>query len=183
MTWLIHQQKNCLQKTFCRKSHLPSDKPAIQNNIHQFKTVQCLPIPLEEAWDFFSSPKNLAVITPQELNLVPITPLPEEMYPGTFIQYKVRPVLGIPITWVTEITHVQDRRYFVDEQRLGPYRIWHHQHHFKQVEGGTEMTDIVDYRVPLGPLGVLLQKIFVGKQVERIFEFRREKLVELFGEP
>lgn len=150
--------------------------------MHQIKSIQRIPITLDEAWDFFSSPKNLAVITPKELNLVPLTELPAEMYPGMFIQYKVRPILNIPITWVTEITYIEDKKFFVDEQRLGPYQIWHHQHHFKAIPGGVEMTDIVDYRVPLGPLGILLQKIFVGKQVEGIFEFRNKKLVELFGE-
>lgn len=150
--------------------------------MHQFKTVQRLPISIEKAWEFFSSPKNLEVITPEKLNLVPISELPEEMYPGMFIRYKVRPLLGIPLTWVTEITHIRENQFFVDEQRLGPYRIWHHQHHFKVIPGGVEMTDIVDYRIPMGPFGILLQKLFIGKKVEGIFEFRRKKLTEIFGE-
>jgi ligand-binding SRPBCC domain-containing protein len=149
--------------------------------MHQLKTVQKLPISLEEAWDFFSSPKNLAVITPKELNLVPTSELPERMYPGIFIEYTVRPLLGIPTKWVTEITHIKDREYFVDEQRLGPYRIWHHQHHFRAVPSGVEMTDIVDYRLPLGPIGILMEKIWVGKAVREIFEFREKRLIELFG--
>jgi ligand-binding SRPBCC domain-containing protein len=149
--------------------------------MHQLKTVQLLPITLEQAWDFFSSPKNLATITPESLNLVPITELPAAMYPGIFVTYRVRPLLGIPMTWVTEITHIEDKRFFVDEQRLGPYRIWHHQHHFRAVPGGVEMTDIVDYRLPLGPVGVLMQKLLVGQKVREIFEFRQKRLEELFG--
>ena len=149
--------------------------------MHQLKTIQQLPISLEEAWSFFSSPKILAVITPKELNLVPISELPGEMYPGMFIQYSVRPLLGIPVTWVTEITHVRDLEFFVDEQRLGPYKIWHHQHHFKAIAGGVEMTDIVDYRLPFGLLGIVTEKIMVGNEVKKIFEFRRKRLEELFG--
>lgn len=150
--------------------------------MHQLKVIQNLPISLEKAWGFFSSPKNLAVITPPELNLVPTSKLPEEMYPGMFIEYTVKPLLGIPTKWVTEITHVRDQSFFVDEQRLGPYRIWHHQHHFKKIKGGVEMTDIIDYRLPFGPIGILTEKLFVGSKVKDIFKFREKKLIELFGE-
>ncbi len=150
--------------------------------MHRLTTVQTLPISLEKAWDFFSNPQNLAKITPPDMNLIPTSPLPSETYPGLFITYKVKPLLGIPMLWVTEITHVRDQAFFVDEQRLGPYRIWHHQHHFKAVKGGVEMTDIVDYRLPLGPLGVLMQKILVGNMLKGIFEYRTKRLVELFGE-
>jgi ligand-binding SRPBCC domain-containing protein len=150
--------------------------------MHQLKSVQRLPITLDEAWDFFSSPKNLKVMTPEELNLVPTSELPDRMYPGQFIEYKVKPVLGIPMTWVTEITHVKDREFFVDEQRVGPYKIWHHQHHFREIDGGVEMTDIIDYLLPLGPIGVITEWLFVGGKIKEIFEFRHKKLVELYGE-
>ncbi len=149
--------------------------------MHRLTTVQFLPIPLEKAWDFFSNPTNLNKITPKEMNLVPTSALPEKSYPGMFITYKVKPLLDIPMLWVTEITHLKDKEFFVDEQRIGPYRIWHHQHHFKAVVGGVEMTDIVDYRIPGGPFGVLLEKLFIGNKVRSIFEFRRKRLVELFG--
>lgn len=149
--------------------------------MHRLTTIQTLPISLEKAWDFFSNPSNLSKITPKEMNLIPTSALPETTYPGMLITYKVKPLLGIPMLWVTEITHVRDMAFFVDEQRLGPYRIWHHQHHFKAVKGGVEMTDIVDYRVPFGPIGLLLQKLFIGKKVAGIFEFRHQRLVELFG--
>lgn len=150
--------------------------------MHRFTCQQFIPISMEEAWAFFSSPANLQLMTPPALNLVPITEIPEQMYEGMFVTYRVRPLAGIPMTWVTEITHLKHHRYFIDEQRLGPYHIWHHQHHFKAVPGGVEMTDIVDYRVPLGPLGVWLQKLFIGKKVEEIFAYRRKRLIELFGE-
>ena len=150
--------------------------------MHQLRSIQKLPICLEEAWDFFSSPKNLKVITPDYLNLVPITPFPDDMYEGLFITYQVKPLLGIPMTWVTEITHIRDKEYFVDEQRLGPYQIWHHQHHFEAIESGVKMIDIIDYRVPLGILGKVLQKLFIGNQLNGIFEYRRKRLIELWGE-
>lgn len=150
--------------------------------MHRLTTVQYLPISLEKAWDFFSNPANLAKITPKDMNLIPTSALPEKTYPGMLITYKVKPILGIPILWVTEITHVSQQAFFVDEQRLGPYRIWHHQHLFKAVKGGVEMTDIVDYRLPFGPIGLLMQKLFIGKKVASIFEYRRKRLIEMFGE-
>ncbi|MCC6723671.1 MAG: SRPBCC family protein [Saprospiraceae bacterium] len=149
--------------------------------MHRLSSVQFLPISLEKAWDFFSNPHNLNQITPKEMNLVPTSELPEKSYPGMFITYKVKPILGIPMLWVTEITQLREHEFFVDEQRIGPYRIWHHQHLFKAVKGGVEMTDIVDYRVPGGPFGVLLEKLFIGQKVRSIFEYRRKKLIELFG--
>jgi ligand-binding SRPBCC domain-containing protein len=149
--------------------------------MHRITTVQRLPISLERAWDFFSSPKNLSLITPEALNLVPTCEVPERMYPGMIVTYNVRPVAGIPMEWVTEITHVRDKEFFVDEQRSGPYRIWHHQHHFRAVEGGVEMTDIVDYKIPFGIFGKVLERLFIGKQVAGIFEFRRKRLIEMFG--
>jgi ligand-binding SRPBCC domain-containing protein len=149
--------------------------------MHRLTTVQTLPISLEAAWDFFSNPTNLSKITPKDMNLIPTSELPKKSYPGMFITYKVKPLLGIPMLWVTEITHLRENEFFVDEQRLGPYRIWHHQHHFKAVKGGVEMTDIVDYRLPGGPIGVIMEKLFIGGKVRSIFEFRNKRLIELFG--
>jgi ligand-binding SRPBCC domain-containing protein len=149
--------------------------------MHRLQTIQTLPISLEEAWAFFSHPANLAKITPPEMNLVPTCAVPDHTYPGLMITYKVKPLLGIPLRWVTEITHVREQEFFVDEQRLGPYRIWHHQHHFKPVPGGVEMTDIVDYRLPLGPIGVLMNSLFIGKKLKGVFEYRRQQLIALFG--
>ena len=150
--------------------------------MHRLETVQKLPISLEKAWAYFSSPQNLKEITPDEMGFKVLTPnLPEKMYTGIFISYLVKPLLGIPITWVTEITHIQEEVFFVDEQRLGPYQIWHHQHFFKKIEGGVEMRDIVDYRLPLGVFGKWVNALFIGNRVKKIFDYRRSKLVELFG--
>lgn len=104
------------------------------------------------------------------------------IFPGQIIQYRVTPILGIPMKWVTEITHVQDRKYFVDEQRFGPYSLWHHKHFFKEIDGGVEMEDIVDYKVPMGILGQLVHPILVAPKLKEIFDFRRKKLIGLFGE-
>ncbi|MBK6904264.1 MAG: SRPBCC family protein [Saprospirales bacterium] len=149
--------------------------------MHQLKRTQRLPIDLQTAWDFFSSPRNLSVITPPEMGFELRSELPEKMYPGLFITYTVRPLLGIPLTWVTEITHIREGEYFVDEQRVGPYRIWHHQHFFKEIPSGVEMTDIVDYQLPLGFLGKLAHPILVKSRLQDIFAFRHNKLIELFG--
>lgn len=151
-------------------------------SVHVLKTVQKIPVSLEEAWDFFSHPKNLAVMTPAYLNLrFTNTLYGEEMYPGQVMTYRVKPLFGIPLFWMTEITHVQPGRFFVDEQRFGPYSLWHHQHHFREIPGGVEMTDLVHYKLPLGFLGDIADKLFVRKQLEGIFQFRFRKVEELFG--
>lgn len=103
------------------------------------------------------------------------------MYAGQIIEYKVRPVAGIPVYWMTEITQVKDREYFIDEQRFGPYALWHHQHHFRPIPGGVEMTDIVHYKNPLGFLGRLANRLFVARKLEHIFQYRYKKVEELFG--
>ncbi|MCB0705598.1 MAG: SRPBCC family protein [Saprospiraceae bacterium] len=147
----------------------------------QLKKVQRLPIDIKHAWDFFSSPANLAVITPDEMGFVVKTALPERMYAGMLIEYTVRPMWNIPVTWVTEITHVEAGTYFVDEQRVGPYAIWHHQHFFKEIPGGVEMTDIVDYQLPLAPFGNIIHSPIIRPKLEHIFNYRWNKLIELFG--
>lgn len=150
--------------------------------IHTLKTVQRLPISMAQAWDFFSTPLNLEAITPKHLKFQILSDLKGvKMYPGQLIKYYVTPFLGIRMYWVTEITHVEQGKFFVDEQRVGPYGMWHHQHHFKEVDGGVEMTDIVDYGVPFGPLGALAHSLFVKKQVAGIFEYRAQVLEKKFG--
>lgn len=146
------------------------------------KTVQHIPVTLEQAWDFFSNPANLQTITPDGMGFRVISKHHgTRMYAGQLIEYKVKPVLNIPIYWMTEITQVQHQEYFIDEQRYGPYNLWHHQHHFKAVEGGVEMTDIVHYRIPLGFLGNIANALFVRKKLKGIFEYRYHKVEELFG--
>ena len=150
------------------------------SKVYNLKTVQFLPCSLEKAWDFFSSPSNLATITPKELNFKILSKELTSMYPGQIFEYKVHPVLGIPLYWMTEITHVVENKYFVDEQRFGPYTMWHHQHHFKVVEGGVEMTDIVHYKLPMWFLGDIANALFVKKQLNKIFDYRFKKVDEMF---
>jgi ligand-binding SRPBCC domain-containing protein len=150
--------------------------------VYSIKEVQRMPVSLDEAWSFFSHPRNLAVMTPEYLNLKFTNELfGDEMYPGQVMTYKVKPVLGIPMFWMTEITHVMDRKFFVDEQRFGPYALWHHQHHFREIHGGVEMTDLVHYKVPGWIIGDLANTLFIRKKLEEIFSFRRKKVEELFG--
>jgi ligand-binding SRPBCC domain-containing protein len=151
--------------------------------VHTLKRVQRLPISLEKAWDFFSSPLNLKEITPPYMGFdVKSDPaFLQKMYAGQIITYTVKPLLNIPLFWMTEIKHVADKQFFVDEQRVGPYTIWHHQHHFKAVLGGVEMTDLVHYKIPLGWLGDFANWLFVRRQLEGIFDFRWKKLEEMFG--
>jgi len=144
--------------------------------------TQKIPVPINKAWDFISSPLNLQLITPPYMGFKVISPgLPEKMYPGMMIQYKVSPLLGIPLTWVSEISQVQEFEFFVDEQRVGPYALWHHQHHLAEINGGVLMTDIVNYKPPFGILGNLANSLLIKKQLRAIFEYRRTKLEELFG--
>jgi ligand-binding SRPBCC domain-containing protein len=150
--------------------------------IYTLHTKQNLPITVEEAWDFLSSPKNLKTITPDYMGFIIQSGAEKPMFPGQLIQYIVTPVLGIPTKWVTEITHVVDKKYFVDEQRFGPYALWHHKHFIKEIPGGVEMEDIVDYKLPLGILGQLAHPILVKPKLKEIFDYRSQKLIELFGE-
>ena len=122
-------------------------------------------------------------ITPPHLNLKVTNEIyGDEVYSGQVMTYKVKPLLGIPFSWMTEIRHVEPLKYFVDEQRKGPYKLWHHQHHFKTIEGGTEMIDIVHYRLPMGLLGSMANEWMIKKELRKIFSYRYNKIIELFGE-
>lgn len=149
--------------------------------MYQLKTKQIIPTDLETCWNFFSSPKNLKIITPEYMGFEVLFEIPEKMYAGLMIEYEVKPLLGIPMKWITEITHVDEMKFFVDEQRKGPYRIWHHEHHFKQVENGIEMTDIVSYEIPFGVLGKIAQPLIVKNKLNQIFDYRFQKVEEIFG--
>lgn len=149
--------------------------------IHTIKRTQILPIDLQTAWDFFSSPKNLAVITPPEMGFKTLyTSGGEKTYAGQIIRYKVNVLPGLPVHWVTEITQVSELNYFIDEQRFGPYALWHHQHHFKKIEGGVEMTDEVNYAIPFGFIGRLANWLFVEQRVNGIFDHRFKILENYF---
>ena len=148
--------------------------------MYQLKTKQFVKTDMATCWDFFSDPKNLSKITPQSMGFIVRTELPDKMYEGLMIEYTVSPMLGIPMNWITEIKTVKNHSFFVDEQRKGPYLIWHHEHHFKEVDGGVEMTDIVSYELPLGFLGRLMHPILVKNKLKEIFDYRRQKVDELF---
>ncbi len=151
-------------------------------SIKSLTTRQILPLSMAKAWDFFSSPRNLNEITPEDMTFVITSQVPKKMYEGLLITYKVSPFLNIPLNWVTEITHIREPFYFVDEQRIGPYRMWHHEHHFREVPGGVEMTDILHYDVGMGFIGRLASLLFVDRKVKSIFAFREQKLKEMFRE-
>jgi len=148
--------------------------------MEKLKQEQFLPITLDQAWKFFATPKNLNEITPDNMVFQIISSLPETMYEGMFINYRLKPMLNISIAWCTEITHIKEKEYFVDEQRIGPYRIWHHEHHFKAVEGGVIMTDILHYDIGKWFIGQIVGKLFVNKKVKSIFAYRFKLLASYF---
>ncbi|WP_299061964.1 SRPBCC family protein [uncultured Polaribacter sp.] len=150
--------------------------------IYTFHRKQKLPITLDQAWEFLSSPKNLKTITPEYMSFNILSGAEKPMYAGQIIQYIVTPILGIKTKWVTEITHVKHKEYFVDEQRFGPYALWHHKHFIKEIDRGVEMEDIIDYKVPMGILGQLVHPFLVKPKLEEIFAYRQKKLLELYGE-
>ena len=141
--------------------------------IHQIIKQQLIKSSIEEVWDFASSPKNLKKITPNYMNfIIKSKNTDEKIYPGMIIYYNVSPILKIPTRWVTEITHVKKNQYFVDEQRVGPYKIWHHEHHFKAQKDGVLMTDIISYKLPFGILGRIVNFLFIKKKINDIFNYR-----------
>jgi ligand-binding SRPBCC domain-containing protein len=150
--------------------------------LYKLHKKQNLPITVDEAWTFLSSPKNLKTITPDYMGFNILSGADREMFAGQIIQYIVTPVLGIKTKWVTEITHVNQGHYFVDEQRFGPYALWHHKHFIRPIKGGIEMEDIIDYKLPLGWIGQLANPILVKPKLKEIFDYRQQKLIELFGE-
>ncbi|GGG47974.1 SRPBCC family protein [Bizionia arctica] len=152
-----------------------------KGTVYTLSSKQKLPISLDEAWKFLSNPKNLKTITPEYMGFNIISGSDKPMFAGQIIQYIVTPVFGIKTNWVTEITHVVDKTYFVDEQRFGPYALWHHKHFITEVPGGVEMEDIIDYKLPFGFLGRWIHPILVKPKLIEIFNHRTKKLNELFG--
>jgi ligand-binding SRPBCC domain-containing protein len=150
--------------------------------IYTLRRTTRLPVPPEQAWAFFSDPRNLPRLTPEGMGFRVVSELPAHMYAGMMIEYRVCPVAGIPLRWLTEITHVRDGAYFVDEQRCGPYALWHHEHHFRpQRDGGTEMEDVVTYVPPFGVLGRLAHPLLIAPRLRRIFDYRAARITELFA--
>lgn len=149
---------------------------------YQLRKEQFIPASLDEVWDFVSRPSNLKQITPEHMGFdITSEDLPDKMYPGMIITYNVKPLFGIKMRWVTEITQVEEKRYFVDEQRSGPYSMWHHQHILEEVEGGVLMKDIVSYKPPMGFLGAIANRVMIRRQLEAIFDYRTKALEKKFG--
>jgi ligand-binding SRPBCC domain-containing protein len=150
---------------------------------YRLEFSQKLPVDLDQAWDFFSSPLNLEEITPNDMTFEVTSPDMDhtKMYPGLIITYKVAPLFGIKLNWVTEITHVKDKEYFIDEQRFGPFAFWHHQHHFKKIDGGVLMHDTLHYGIGWGPIGFIVNALMVKNKINGIFKFRHQKVETLFG--
>jgi ligand-binding SRPBCC domain-containing protein len=148
--------------------------------LHRLERSQVLPVAPEEAWGFFTDPRNLARITPTDMAFEVTSALPTTVYPGLMITYRVRPLFGLGVQWVTEITHVDEGARFVDEQRIGSYRLWHHEHSFRPAEKGTEVHDLVCYALPLGPAGELAHPL-IRSRLQRIFDYRSEVLSAIFG--
>jgi ligand-binding SRPBCC domain-containing protein len=163
----------------CGTAH-PCQSPAPMT-LHHLSQEQILPITLAEAWDFFSSPRNLDSITPPELGFKIVHCPSEKMHEGQIIEYRVKVAPALWIPWVTEIKAVEEGRSFIDEQRFGPYKFWHHRHTFEEVDGGVKAGDLIHYAVPFGPFGAIAHPLFVRPKLERIFSFRREVLAKRFG--
>ena len=150
--------------------------------LYQLHKTQKLPISLDVAWEFLCNPANLSKLTPKEMNMTIISGTDRPMYAGQVLQYSVTPLPGVKTKWVSEITQFEHKKYFVDDQLYGPYAFWHHKHFIHEIDGGVEMEDIIDYKVPLGFIGQILHPIAVKPKLERVFEYRQKKMIELFGE-
>ena len=141
-----------------------------------------IPSTLDKVWSFFSRPENLQKMMPADMSFEILTDIAGvEMYEGMMIQYKVAPLWNIPLSWTTEITVIKHHEYFVDIQHNGPYALWHHEHHFTEVNGGVRMTDILHYAVPLGPIGRIANALLVESRIEEIFTTREEATRKIFG--
>lgn len=149
--------------------------------VSRLHRVQTLPVALPEAWAFFSDPRNLAAITPPDMAFEILSEPPPSIHAGLILVYRVGVLPGLRTTWVTEITHVRAPEYFVDEQRMGPYRLWHHEHRFRPVPGGVEVEDVVHYALPFGPLGRAVAGALVARRLAAIFAYRAETLRRRFG--
>ena len=150
--------------------------------MYKLQQIQHITVDINEAWNFFSSPDNLKLITPEYMNFKILNRSDVgDMYPGMIITYTISPLFNLSIKWATEITQLKDHKYFIDNQIKGPYKIWHHEHHFKETDKGVEMRDVLFYELSYGFLGKLVYKLFVKKRVEEIFNYRYKKIKELFN--
>lgn len=150
------------------------------NLLHTLESEQILPISLDEAWNYFSNPRNLEELTPKDIGFKILSCKDDVMREGQMIAYKIKVMPAIWVNWVTEITYVKEKQYFIDDQRHGPYSIWHHRHTFEEVEGGVLMKDLVHYSLPFGIFGSIAHSLFVRKKLEKIFGYREIMLNEKF---
>lgn len=148
--------------------------------IHRLHYKSIINTNIDTAWDFFSDPKNLNTLTPPDMMFKIISGADRKMYPGQIIIYKVSPFPLITTNWVTEISHVLNKKMFIDEQRFGPYKFWHHQHIFKQTDLGVQTEDIVHYKLPFGIIGSFANNILIKKRLQEIFDYRQKILTEIF---
>lgn len=149
--------------------------------IHTLHREQIIPTSVEVLWDYFSAPQNLNDMTPPDMNFQIVMGGDVKMYEGQIIEYRVEFIRGIRSLWLTEIAHVREKEYFVDEQRVGPYQFWYHEHKFEPVAGGVKMIDHVTYAAPFGFLGDLVNAVWIRRRLDAIFDFRRRRIIELFG--
>ena len=150
--------------------------------IYQFYKEQKIPTSIDQIWDFISAPKNLKRITPDYMGFdINSSQLSNKMYAGMMISYTVKPIFGIKMNWVTEITQVQEKAFFIDEQRVGPYKIWHHEHRISEIDGGVLMTDLITYKPPFGFIGKLANRMVIKEKLNGIFVYRENALIEIFG--
>ncbi|HEX9151973.1 MAG TPA: SRPBCC family protein [Flavobacterium sp.] len=149
--------------------------------LYKKETIQHINASIEECWAFFSSPGNLQKITPKTMGFEITDFDNKSMYAGQIIQYKVAPLFGFKLPWVTEITFAKENSYFIDEQRFGPYALWHHKHFFEATENGTTMTDLVHYALPFGFIGRIINTLVVKNKLKAIFDHRRVMVDQLFN--
>ncbi|MBA2368293.1 MAG: SRPBCC family protein [Candidatus Protochlamydia sp.] len=150
--------------------------------MYKLKYLQKIPLSVDESWEFFSSPENLKTLTPEKLRFtIKGDAENRSMYSGQIIAYTIRPIFNFPLEWITEITHVEKPHYFIDEQRFGSYKFWHHEHRFNPIEGGVEIVDTIYYKLPFGPFGKILNSLKIKPDIEEIFTYRRKKMENLFG--
>ena len=149
-------------------------------DIYELKTEQTFDAPIDEVWEFFSTPRNLEKITPEKLKFQILNNIADKAYPGQIIAYKISIFPPVQTKWVTEITQVKEKEFFVDEQRYGPYAMWHHEHHFKSEGDKTVMTDLIYFKMPFGILGKIVFNLYAKKKLTEIFTFRKEEVLEAF---
>ena len=149
---------------------------------YQFYAEQKMHASIDEVWDFISSPQNLKEITPDSMGFdITSKNLSKKMYPGMIISYIVKPLLGIKTNWVTEITQVREKEFFIDEQRIGPYALWHHEHHIEEIEDGVLMKDLITYQPPFGIFGAIANTLIIKSKLKEIFDYRQQAIEKKFG--